>query len=246
MIAPLTINRSDLAWGLTAVLPHVGSSSTDLDWVGLALTPYGVQIFATDGYTFGIAEVDRNVGPIEGPQSLYLTPKEARDLLKFIRPGVKAEHLHDIQLLPVLEVPDGVDDDGYVIFHNELHVGIVDTPSLASHAESQSFSEPERVDVPESEIYDLRIPGIPFEEFYQTVDKARPRNPDQIDADLVFKPDLFARFSRASRSETDRLKMYPKRGTRFGAAYITVGDHFQGAIAGLSYEEAGYGEEQAA
>lgn len=60
----------------------------------------------------------------------------------------------------------------------------------------------------------------------------------------TYWPRLFGRFSKAERDETDRLCLYPRRTSdRHGAALVTVGDHFTGAVAGMEYEQA---EESAA
>ena len=55
--------------------------------------------------------------------------------------------------------------------------------------------------------------------------------------DLVYWPRLFGRFAKAERVETDRLTLSPKRlQERYGAAVVTVGDRFVGAICGMTYE----------
>jgi hypothetical protein len=57
--------------------------------------------------------------------------------------------------------------------------------------------------------------------------------------DIPYYPDFAARFAKAARKETDRLILSPRsaEGLRYGASYITVGENFEGAIAGMSYEQ---------
>jgi hypothetical protein len=48
------------------------------------------------------------------------------------------------------------------------------------------------------------------------------------------------RFAKAHRVETDRLRLLPRRvADRNGAAIVTVGTDFIGAVAGLTYDDLG-------
>lgn len=58
--------------------------------------------------------------------------------------------------------------------------------------------------------------------------------------ELIFQPSLVAKFAKAQRAETDRLRILPRRVIdRNGAAVVTVGTDFIGAIAGLTYDQLG-------
>lgn len=64
---------------------------------------------------------------------------------------------------------------------------------------------------------------------------------------LAYKPDLFARFDKARREETDRLRLYPKctdrlGGVLVGVGLVTVGDDFLGLIHGLTDDGVGCGD----
>jgi hypothetical protein len=60
--------------------------------------------------------------------------------------------------------------------------------------------------------------------------------PDEFQA-CVYQPKVFARFAKAGREETDRVQLLPKHiSDRNGAALVLIGDHFVGAISGLTYE----------
>lgn len=100
------MNRSDLRWALDAVLPHTGRTA-ETDVVGLTQDgEYNLVVYATDRYTFGAARV------AAGPHvDVRLTTKEARELLKFVRPERVAHNDHEVIML---------------VRDNELHVGFCD------------------------------------------------------------------------------------------------------------------------
>lgn len=206
---PLTVNRADFYWTLDAAIPHMGSKSQGLDYVGIewdSLTPE-LDVYATDSYTVGMSTIKvtwdhPDAGPI---QDIGIPKKEVKDLLQFVRPEVVAQRDTDVNLL----VADG-----------ELHVGLLDRNSE-----------------PLSEVYGLVIPPLLFSEVYGLIVKVRNAPHDTTHPALPFNPDFAARFAKAKREETDRLLLYPRAtDNTFGASYITVGDNFEGAIAGLSWE----------
>jgi hypothetical protein len=55
---------------------------------------------------------------------------------------------------------------------------------------------------------------------------------------IIQQPSLAAKFAKAQRYDTDRLRIYPFGGWGDinGLAIVTVGEHFIGAVAGLTYE----------
>lgn len=56
----------------------------------------------------------------------------------------------------------------------------------------------------------------------------------------IFQPSLLGRFAKAEREQGERLRLYPRHANqRYGAALVTVGDNFIGAVAGLEYDDAG-------
>jgi hypothetical protein len=58
--------------------------------------------------------------------------------------------------------------------------------------------------------------------------------------ELIYQPELITRFVKAKRLETDRLRIQPRHSIdMYGAAIITVGDDFVGAVAGLAYDDLG-------
>jgi hypothetical protein len=58
--------------------------------------------------------------------------------------------------------------------------------------------------------------------------------------EAVYQPDVLAKFAKAKRADTDRLRIFPRHIIdRNGAAVVTVGTDFIGAIAGLTYDQLG-------
>jgi hypothetical protein len=55
---------------------------------------------------------------------------------------------------------------------------------------------------------------------------------------IIQQPSLAAKFAKAQRYDSDRLRVYPFGGWGDinGLAVVTVGEHFIGAVAGLTYE----------
>jgi len=77
------MNRAALHWGLSACIPHAGKTvSLERGYV-----------YATDGYTTGIARVAQ--------ECVYaaLSLGEARDLARFVKPTRKAHEVEDVDML---------------------------------------------------------------------------------------------------------------------------------------------------
>lgn len=87
------MRRDDLAWALTAVLPHCGSLP-ELATVGIESGLRSTYLYATDRYTVGVARI----GPALG-FSATLPKSEAADLLRFVRPDKVAEQAESVETL---------------------------------------------------------------------------------------------------------------------------------------------------
>lgn len=194
------MNRADLAWALSAVLPHVGKRDPH-NLVGLHYSDV-LYAFATDRYTVGIARIE------EGPHvSLALSVPEAQDLMRYVRPTLVATKEQEI----VTGARPG-----------ELHIGLAETDDI--EADSAVF---DTIDADVVSQFDY------ITEFCRQL-FIRPTEWDGC----VYQPDLLARFAKAKRTDGDRLRLMPRHAQDlFGAALITVGTGFTGAIAGLTYEE---------
>src|SRR3954465_3710556 len=97
------MNRADLSWALSAVLPHAGRPPRP-SFVGIEHHENHLYVYSTDRYTLGIARVETRVESV----SCQLTPKEATELEQFVRPRLVREREQGALL-----VTEG----------NELHVG---------------------------------------------------------------------------------------------------------------------------
>jgi hypothetical protein len=199
------VNRSDLKWALDAVLPHVGKTA-QTNVVGLEQSAHSfLTVYATDRYTIATASCEA------GPNvDVRMTGQEARELLRFIRPTLKAHEEQEVVML-----------DDHV--EHELHVAHDDDSAVFELVES-TFSLAE------------------LDSFMNKLQSAREEYQQ-----LIFWPRLFGRFEKAGRYETDRLTLSPRHTSdRYGAALVSVGEHFHGAIAGMEYEAHITLEEQAA
>lgn len=119
-----TVNRADLAWLLGATIPHAAKiPSRQLDRVGLTTRGSELFAYATDGYTVGVARsvvLERSVTGSGLNLSLSAKPSigskaEANDLLRYVKPGLKAEREQWVTLL----------ERG-----QELHVGLADDSAV--------------------------------------------------------------------------------------------------------------------
>jgi hypothetical protein len=199
----------------------------DLDFVGFATYYDGWNIYATDGYTVGVARISC-IQP--RGESFALSKREAQDLLRFVRPTLKR---HDSEMVQLLLAPKLVTDipviDGVAVEEadGELHVGL--QTALPGEGEKTE---------PLSEVYEVITPEATFQDVYGLIRRVRPAHPE-THPDIPYYPDFAARFAKAARKETDRLILSPRsaEGLSYGASYITVGENFEGAIAGMTYEQ---------
>ena len=194
------MNRSDLAWALGAVLPHVGT--TKGKYVGIEARGGQIYVYATDAYTAGIARIPLGT-EVDGFRHSYrcsISKSEAQDLMRFVRPAKKA---HDAGELTVHAVGE------------ELHVATAE----------------------DSAVFDLVSDNPVTLDLILEVVSATLSLPHD-NATIVLQPSLAAKFAKAQRYETDRLRIYPFGGWGDvnGLAVVTVGEHFIGAVAGLTYE----------
>jgi hypothetical protein len=112
------MNRSDLKWALDAVLPHVGKTA-QTNVVGLEQSAHSfLTVYATDRYTIATASCEA------GPNvDVRMTSQEARELLRFIRPSLKAHEEQEVVML-----------DDHV--EHELHVAHDDDSAVFEMIES--------------------------------------------------------------------------------------------------------------
>lgn len=217
-----TCKRDDLAWALSAVLPHAGSGAAT-SCIGMHEHAGTLFVYATDKYTAGIARL-----PVEGTFSPVVISTgvrngEAGELEKYVRPGKVAEKSNTLELLTAELSSHGYDssyDD------RELHVAVHD-----EHREGDSAVFWQR---PAALLQVDLWGGIS-----RTLELYRERLATEL-REYTFSPALLARFSRAGRYGNDRLRMHPYAiaGARLGTvATVTVGEHFLGAIGGMEHEE---------
>lgn len=187
------MNRADLGWALSAVLPHTGKT-TETAVVGLDYIDGWTYVYASDRYTTGIAKI---------PASLFISDhlptREATDLMRFVRPAKVAEQVEEVE---------------HVTQPGELHVAAGDDTAVFETVDS----------------------ALQLEHMLSLI-RAIDARPVEWEA-LVYQPDLFAKFAKAKRTETDRLRIFPRRAIdRNGVAVVTVGTAFVGAISGLTYDD---------
>jgi hypothetical protein len=196
------MNRADLSWALLSVLPHVGRLDP-VDVVGLTSRDGDAYVWATDRYTSGIARVAGS-----DPLDVKLSPTEAKELERFVRPSYRDEEAGEIT---VLAQP------------GELHVGLERQVHRDGTTESDTAVF-ETVDNGLTLDFLLNTAGVMFLS-------------GQLDVtQLVYRPSLTAKFAKAQRSDVDQLTIYPRKQPDWpsGAALVTVGADFLGMIAGLT------------
>lgn len=108
------MNRADLAWALTATLPHVGTTKGPT--LGFESRNGSVYLYACDGYTTaGISRIDGPTG-----WAFHMAKGEAKDLLMFVRPSRVA---HNAEVL------------SHAVRGAELHIGTDDDSAVFELAE---------------------------------------------------------------------------------------------------------------
>lgn len=85
------ITRADLSWALKASIPH---SDKVRSLVGLDMHRNALAVYSTDNYTAGIAYLDDPEARI----SCLLSPSEAVELERHVRPNKVAEHSESVTL----------------------------------------------------------------------------------------------------------------------------------------------------
>jgi hypothetical protein len=189
------MKRSDLAWALGAVLPHVGT--TKGPYVGIDRRDGKVYAYATDTYTAGVARIPHG-GMVDDFWRYAMSKSEAQDLMRFVRPTKKA---HDAEDLTVRAVGMG------------LHVATAE----------------------DSAVFDLVSDNPVTLDLILDLIRATAGLPEMYG--IIQQPSLAAKFAKAQRYDTDRLRIYPAVGQRdVSCATLTVGEHFIGNVAGLTYE----------
>lgn len=105
------MNRADLSWALSAVLPHAGRDPRP-SFVGIEHCGEWLYFYATDRYTLAIARIPYTDVPVQnGYAHLLLSTKEATELERFVRP---------------VRVADKEANVAYSATVDELHIGLDD------------------------------------------------------------------------------------------------------------------------
>lgn len=140
-----------------------------------------------------------------------LPAKEATDLMRFVRTDY---------------VPEREDDIAYALAPNELHIGFARQVNKDGTREEDSA------------VFELTEPKVPFDFLLDWLMRLNDAEPEWDE--LILQPKLAEKFAKASRNDTDRLRITPRHATDvFGAAVVTVGSDFLGAIAGMTYDQLG-------
>lgn len=214
----LTINRAALAHGLKAVLEHVGDQRARLDWVGYDSDAF----YATDGYSFLMWCPADSVGISQ--DDWKLPTKEAKDLLRFIRPTLKRHDSEEVQLLDAQNPETG---------EWELHVGLFIPLDETVLVEQQIDGAGEVYD---SAVFSLHPPDYSQVELKELNEVLRYVTSHLVhSSDWVLQSSLVSRFKTAEVEYGDRTHWYYAGPGKHGeyAAVVTVGSEFIGAVAGL-------------
>lgn len=213
------INRAAFAHALRAVLEHVGTRESGLGWVGWSES----QLYATDGYTALLwrPSLDRDLPPM----SWRMATREAKDLLRYVKPNRVREKLDDVELLVARNLETG---------NWELHVGLVVPLDETIPVEAQ---EENAGQVYDSEVYELLTDDVGthitaqriFANLDALVSKTRV-----MSNEWVLQSGLVARFAAAEVEYGDRTRWYLCATPKGDAAVVTVGDSFLGGVMGLS------------
>jgi hypothetical protein len=198
----IQVNRVDLFHALDAVIPHAGSGR--LAAVGIAERKGKLHLFATDDATAAISRVELfGMRAVETFSPVLLPTREAKELLRAVRPALKAHQEESVTLL-------NGDLDYDSTSYDELHV---------------------QVGEEDGEVYSLADEMWGLEDVLDLISRIRRR----VDGStpLVFNPAYLARFQKASPDASSRMRIYPIRKGAAGAALVTVGADFIGAIAGM-------------
>lgn len=201
------MRRADLAWALSAVIPHAGTATQGLNHVGLERRASWLYVYATDRYTSGIARIPDGIDV----HNVALPVKEANDLMRFVRTDYVSEK---------------EDDLAYALAPGELHIGF----------ERQIDKHGNRKD--DSAVFELTEPKVSLAYLLEYITRVNAIQPEWDE--LILAPKLCEKWAKATRSESDRLRIMPRHvSDRRGVAIVTVGSDFIGAISGLTYDQEG-------
>lgn len=193
------VTRSDLAWALGAALPHAGKRH------GVSLYAEGGTLYvaSTDDYTAGIAVVDCDAGLT---LDLELTPSEAKDLARSVKPQRKADEVEAVALLQHDGLHVAVGDNAGEVYDASPHTGPGDS-SLCWYL----FRYVRLIEGWERDKHALIYDPVFLTRFAKA---AKPGDRIRIQAHGITK----AGISRAH-----------------GIGLIAVGSRFVGAVAGVGY-----------
>lgn len=192
---------------------------SDLSWALSSVLPHvgrnheytdcvGITTRDGVGYVFGTDRYTVGVARVEAATDdidVRLSAKEAVELERFVRPSYKAE------------------ESGLLSFATrdlELHVGL----ERQTHRDGTTESD--------TTFFDAKTHRLTLDYLLDTVGELYGL-PESL-AGLIHAPATLERFTKAGRTDADRLTFYPRKTPLSGAAVVTVGADFVGMIAGLT------------
>lgn len=107
------MNRADLSWALSAVLPHAGRYPRP-SFVGLEHRGDWLYVYTTDRYTLAIARVPLTEGQ-QGYVHHTLSVDEAKEIERYVRPSRVSEKDELVR---------------YAVTDSEFHVGLPDESAV--------------------------------------------------------------------------------------------------------------------
>lgn len=196
----------------------------DLSWALNAVIPHaGRALETTDrvglafsqGYSFVFA-TDRYTSAIArvpngADFNIWLPTREAQELERFVRPSYKDEYADELV---------------YAQQPQEFHIGF----------ERMVHRDGTRED--DSAVFETADNGVRLGFLLDHIRRLSAA-PAEFD-ECIYLPELITRFAKAKRETSDRFRILPRHTSdRNGAAVVTVGTDFVGAIAGLTYDQLG-------
>lgn len=212
----LSLNRAEFAHALKAVLEHSGTADSKLDWVGFG----GNQLYATDGYSALIWH--SGYGP--GMQDWKLSVKEAKELLRYVKPNRVREKDEEVQLLDHQNPETG---------EWELHVGLFVPLDETKPVESQIDNAGTTYDSEVYSLLDTTYSDLSTKTLWGAIEHYAAER--LFSSDWVVQSALVARFKSAEIEYGDRTHWYLSGRSQDGAhaAVVTVGSNFIGCVMGL-------------
>jgi hypothetical protein len=196
----------------------------DLSWALNAVIPHTgrrtettnrVGLAYRDGWSFAYA-TDRYTSavariPNGADVRLWLPTSEAVELERFVRPSYKDEYEDELV---------------YARQPQELHIGIDRRIDREGTREEDTA------------VFETVDDGVELEYIFDFIHRLSLA-PAEFD-ECIYQVDLAAKFAKAKRTGEDRLRILPRHTNDvYGAAVVTVGTDFVGAIAGLTYDQLG-------